>query len=91
MGENRNACRILMGTPEGKRSLGRLRHKWMDSIKSYFREIGWDGVGWIDVGHDRDQWRALVNTNESSGSMKCWDVLEWLHNWRLLKTAQLRE
>jgi hypothetical protein len=49
------------------------------------REIGWDGVDWIDVAQDRDQWRALVNTIEPSGSIKCWEVLEWLHSWRLLK------
>jgi hypothetical protein len=50
------------------------------------REIGWDGVDWVDLAQDRDHWRALVNTViEPSGSIKCWEVLEWLHNWRLLK------
>jgi hypothetical protein len=50
------------------------------------RKIGWDGVDWIDVDQDRDQWRTLVNTVfEPSGSIKCWEVLEWLLNWRLLK------
>jgi hypothetical protein len=42
MGEKRNAYRILVGTPEGKRPLGRQRHRWVDNIK--IREIGWDGV-----------------------------------------------
>jgi hypothetical protein len=55
-----NACRILVGKPEVKRPLGRTRH--MDSIKMDLREIGWDGVDWIDMAQDRDQWRALVNT-----------------------------
>jgi hypothetical protein len=50
------------------------------------REMGWDGVDWIDMAQDRDQWRALVNTVLNlSGFMKCWEVLEWLHNWRFLK------
>jgi hypothetical protein len=61
MGEKRNAYRILMGKPEGKRSLGRQRRRWVDNIKMDLREIGWDGVDWIDMAQDRDQWRALVN------------------------------
>jgi hypothetical protein len=40
------------------------------------REIGWDGMDWIDLAQDRDQWRSLVNTNEPSGSLKCWEILE---------------
>jgi hypothetical protein len=62
MGEKRNACRILVGKPEGKRPLGRPRRKWMDNSKMDLREIGWDGVDWIDMAQDRYQWRALVNT-----------------------------
>jgi hypothetical protein len=60
MGENRNAYRILVGMPEGKRPLGRRR--WVDNVKMDLREIGWDGVNWINMAQDRDQWRALVNT-----------------------------
>jgi hypothetical protein len=52
--------RILVGKPEGKRQLGRPRHRWVDNIKMHLREIGWDGVDWIDMAQDRDQWRALV-------------------------------
>jgi hypothetical protein len=61
MGE-KNACRILVGKPEGKRPLGRPRRRWMDNIKMDLSEIEWDDVNWIDMAQDRDQWRALVNT-----------------------------
>jgi hypothetical protein len=62
MGETRNAYRILMGKPEGKKPLGRQRRRWVDNIKIDLREIGWDGTDWIDLAQDRDQWRVLVNT-----------------------------
>jgi hypothetical protein len=55
MEEKRNAYRILMGKREGK-PLGRPR------IKMDLREIEWDGMDWIDMAQDRDQWMALVNT-----------------------------
>jgi hypothetical protein len=62
MGAKRNANRILVGKPEGKRPLGRPRRRWVDNIKRDIREIGWDGMDWIDLTQDRDQWRTLVNT-----------------------------
>jgi hypothetical protein len=62
MGEKMNAYRILVGKPGGKRPLGRPRHRWVDSIKRDLREIEWNGMDWIDLAQDRDQWRALVNT-----------------------------
>jgi hypothetical protein len=61
-GEKRNAYRILVGKPEGKRPLGRPRRKWEGNIKMDVREIEWGGMDWIDLAQDRDQWRALVNT-----------------------------
>jgi hypothetical protein len=61
MGETRNAYKIFLGKPEGKRPLGRPRRRWMDNIKMDLREIGWDGVDWMDMAQDRNQWRALVN------------------------------
>jgi hypothetical protein len=62
MGGKRNIYRILVGKPEGKRPLGSPTRRWVNNIKMDLREIGFDGMIWIDVIHDRDQWRALVNT-----------------------------
>jgi hypothetical protein len=50
----------LVGKPEGKRLLGRPRRSWVDNIKKDLTEIGWDGMDWIDLVQDRDQWKALV-------------------------------
>jgi hypothetical protein len=50
-----------VGKPEGK-ILGRRRRRWVDNIKMNHREIRWDGINWIDLAQNRDQWRALVNT-----------------------------
>jgi hypothetical protein len=61
MSENRNAYKILVGKPEGKRPLGRPRRRWVDNSKIALREIGWDGMDWLDLGQDRDQRRALMN------------------------------
>jgi hypothetical protein len=62
MAKKMNAYRILVGKPEENRPLGRPRRRWVDNIKMDVRRIGRDGVDWIDVTQDTDQWRALVNT-----------------------------
>jgi hypothetical protein len=62
MGEKGNAYKIMVGKPEGKRPLGRPGCRWMDNIRMDFWKIGWDGMGWIDLAQNRDQWRAFVNT-----------------------------
>jgi hypothetical protein len=62
MGAKRNACTILVGKPERKRPLARPRRRWINNIKMDLREIGWDGMDWIDLAEDRDHWRALVDT-----------------------------
>jgi hypothetical protein len=61
-GEKRNSCRFLVGKPEGKRTLGRLRRRWLDNIRKDLVEIGWGDVAWIGLAQDRDKWRALVNS-----------------------------
>jgi hypothetical protein len=60
--EKKNAYRMLVGKPEGKRPLGRQKCTWVDNIRTDLGEIGWDGVDWVDVAQDRDQWRACVKT-----------------------------
>jgi hypothetical protein len=60
--EVRGAYNILIGRPEGRRPLGRTRHRWKDNIKMDLRDIGFGDVDWIHWAQDRDRWRALVNT-----------------------------
>jgi hypothetical protein len=61
MGENRNVYRLLVGKQEGKRPLGRPRHRCMDNIKMDLLEIRLSVVDWIGLAQDRYRWRALVN------------------------------
>jgi hypothetical protein len=72
-----------VGKPEGKRLLGGPRRRWVDNIKMDLREIGWDGMDWIDLAQDKGPVDgSCEHGNEPSGSVKCWEVL---HDWRLLK------
>jgi len=61
MRERRGVYRVLVGKPEGKRPLGRPRHRWEDNINMDLQEVGCGGMGWINLAQDRDRWRALVN------------------------------
>jgi hypothetical protein len=61
MGENRNAYRLLVGKPEGRRPLGRPKRRWLD-IRMDVVEVGWGDVDWIGLAQGRDRWRALVNS-----------------------------
>ncbi|PNF38621.1 hypothetical protein B7P43_G02309 [Cryptotermes secundus] len=70
MGETRDAYRIFVGKPEGKRPQRRPRRRWVDNITMDLREIGWDGMDWVDLAQDRDQWRALLNTYYEDGEME---------------------
>jgi hypothetical protein len=60
-GEGRGVYRVLVGKPEGKRTLGRPRRRWEDNIKMDLQEVGCRGVDWIELAQGRDRWRALVN------------------------------
>jgi hypothetical protein len=62
MGEKRNAYRLLVGKPEGKRPLGKPRRRWVDNIRMDRVEMGWGDVDWIGLAKDRHRWRALVNS-----------------------------
>jgi hypothetical protein len=53
--------RVLVGKPEGKRSLGRLRRRWQDNIKVELQEVGYGGMDWIELAQDSDRWGAPVN------------------------------
>jgi hypothetical protein len=61
MGEGRGVYRILVGKPEGNRTLGRHRRRWEDNIKMDLQEVGCGDMDWIELTKDRDRWRALVN------------------------------
>jgi hypothetical protein len=76
MGEVRGAYNILVGRPEGRRPLGRPRCRWEDNITMNLGEIGFGDVDWIHLAQDRDMWRALVNGDEASGSIKCGEFLD---------------
>ena len=73
MGDRRGAYRVLVGTYDGKRPLGRPRHRWKDDIKLDLQEVAWEGMDWIALAQVRDRWWTLVN--EPSGSVKCGDFL----------------
>jgi len=62
MGERRGVCRVLVGKPEGKRPLGKLRHRWEDNITMNLQQVvGCGGMDWIELAQDGDRWRALTN------------------------------
>jgi hypothetical protein len=62
MRKTRNAYKILVWKPEGRRPLRRPRSRWEDNIRMNLRKTEWDGVGWKHLARNRDQWRAFVNT-----------------------------
>jgi hypothetical protein len=70
IGEVRNACKILVGKPKGKRTLGRPRRRYKNNIIMNLGETEWEGVDWICLAQDRDQWRAVVDTEMSVGFRK---------------------
>ena len=62
MGEGRGVHRVLVGKPEGKRSLERPRHRWEDNIKMDLQEVGGSCGDWMELAQDRERWRVLVST-----------------------------
>jgi hypothetical protein len=60
--EKRNAYRLLVGKPEGKRPLGRPRRRSVGNIRMDLGEVGWDDVDWIGLAQNRNRWRAVVNS-----------------------------
>jgi hypothetical protein len=60
-GEGRGVYRVLVGKPEGKRSLGRPRRRWEDNIKADLQELEYGSVDWIEVTQDRNRWRSFLN------------------------------
>jgi hypothetical protein len=61
-GEKRNAYRLLVGKPEGRRPLGIPRRRWVNNIKMDLGEVGWGDVDWMGMDQDMNSWRALVNS-----------------------------
>jgi hypothetical protein len=61
MGEKRGVYRVLVGKPDGKRPLGRLKRRWEGNIKLDLQEVGCGGMDWIELTLDGDRWRVLVN------------------------------
>jgi hypothetical protein len=55
MEDKRNAFRLLVGKPEGRRPLGRPRRRWLNSIKMDLVEVGWGDVDWIGLAQNRDR------------------------------------
>jgi hypothetical protein len=61
MGEGRGVYRFVVGKPEGKRPLGRLRRRWENNVRMDLQEVRCGCEDWIGLAQDRDKWRALVS------------------------------
>ena len=74
MGEVRGVHRVLVGKPEGKRSLGRPRRRWEDNIKMDLQEVGGGCGDWMELAQDRDRWQALVSMVMNLWVPKMWGI-----------------
>jgi len=72
--EGRGVYRVLVGKPEGKKSLGRTRRRWEDSIERDVHEEGFEGMDRIELAQDRDRWWALVNAVMNFRVPKMWGI-----------------
>jgi hypothetical protein len=61
MGEMKSAYKILVGRPKGRRPIMKPTHRWEDNIRMVLRKIGWEGVDWMCLAQDWDQWQVLMN------------------------------
>jgi hypothetical protein len=84
-GDERNAYRILVGKPEGKRVTGRSRCTWEINMKVDLREIGWGDIYCIHLARMRISEGSREHGNEPSGSIKHWYILEEVRHWWFLK------
>jgi hypothetical protein len=73
MGEKSNAYRLLVGKPEGRRTLGRPRSRWLDNIKMDLVEVGWGDVDWIGLAEESSCEFGI----KPSGSIKCWETIKY--------------
>jgi hypothetical protein len=73
-GKRKGLYRVLEGKPEGKRPLGRLRHRWEDNMKIGLQAVRCEDMGWIKLAQDRDRWRQLVNVVINFGFHKMWGI-----------------
>jgi hypothetical protein len=85
MREKRNVYRVLVGKPKGKGDIG---VRWEYNIKIDLKEIGWQGVGWIDVGRDMEKWWVLLNlVINIQVSQNCGQFFDWLKKYKLLSDS----
>jgi len=61
VGEERGLYRVLVGKPDGRRPLGRPRHRRVDNIRMDLQEVGCGYMDGIGLAQDRDRWRTLVS------------------------------
>jgi len=76
VGEKRCIDRVLVRKPEGKRPLGRPRRRWEDNIKIDLKEVGCEGMEWIELTQDRQVVGCCDCGNGPSGSIKCGEFLD---------------
>jgi hypothetical protein len=86
MGQKRQAYRVLVGRPEGRRALGRPRSRWEDNIKMELQKNARERKDWVDLAQDRGQMADSCECgNEASGSIKCREFLEHMSRCKLLR------